>query len=105
MGRSINVLNMEYISKTQKKKDATALQKLGEKLVKLSADQLADIDISEDLLDAVKEARNIKSHGALKRHIQFIGTLMRNIDSASIQEAIDEIESGSYKKAMDFKET
>ena len=99
------MLKMEYKSKTEKKREATALQKLGEKLIKLSAEQLADIDIPEDLLNAVKEARTIKSHGALKRHVQFIGTLMRNIDPAPIHEAIDEIEQGSYKKEMDFKET
>jgi len=96
---------MEYKSKTQKKKEATTLQELGEKLVKLSTEQLADIDMPEELSNAVKEARTIKSHGALKRHIQFIGTLMRKIDPAPVLEAINEIEQGSYKKAMEFKKT
>lgn len=96
---------MDYKSKTQKKKEATTLQELGEKLVKLSAEQLADIDIPEELSNAVRQARTIKSHGALKRQMQFIGTLMRKIDPAPVLEAIGEIEQGSYKKVMEFKET
>jgi len=96
---------MEYISKTQKKKEAEALQYLGEKLVKLSNEQLKGIDMSEELASAVKQAKAIKSHGALKRQMQFIGTLMRKIDPSPIQEAIDRIKQGNYKKAQEFKET
>ena len=96
---------MEYISKTQKKKEAEALQDLGEKLVKLSNEQLKDIDMPEELCSAVKQAKAIKSHGALKRQMQFIGTLMRQIDPEPVQEALDEIEQGNYKKAQEFKET
>jgi len=96
---------MDYISKTQKKREAEALQDLGAKLVKLSKDQLADIDLSAELRDAVQFAKTIKSHGALKRQMQFIGTLMRKIDSEPIEEAISNIEEGNYKKAAAFKET
>ena len=96
---------MEYISKTQKKREAEALQDLGEKLVKLPKDQLAGIDMPEELLSAVRQAKAIKSHGALKRQMQFIGSIMRNIDPEPILEAIEDIEQGCYKKTMDFKET
>ena len=96
---------MEYISKSQKKREAEALQDLGEKLVKLSFDQIDDIDMPEDLFKAVKEAKSIKSHIARRRQMQFIGTVMRKIDSETIQEAIDDIEQGSYKKEMEFKQT
>ena len=96
---------MDYISKTQKKREAEALQELGEKLVKLPNEQLEGIDMPEELSSAVKQAKAIKSHGALKRQMQFIGTLMRKIDSEPVQEAIDGIEQGNYKKAQEFKET
>jgi ribosome-associated protein len=98
-------ITMEYKSKTEKKKDAIALQNLGEKLVKLPNEQLEGIDMPEELSSAVRQAKTIKSHGALKRQMQFIGTLMRKIDPAPVQEAIDGIEQGNYKKAMEFKET
>ena len=96
---------MDYISKTQKKREAIALQDLGEKLVKLPDEQLKGIDMPEELSNAVRQAKTIKSHVALKRQMQFIGTLMRKIDPAPVREAIDGIEQGNYKKAMEFKET
>ena len=96
---------MEYKSKTEKKREAEAKQDLGAKLVKLSSEQIKNIDMPEDLLKAVKEAKSIKSHIALRRQMQFIGTIMRKIDPEPIQEAIDDIEQGNYKKAMEFKQT
>ena len=96
---------MEYKSKTEKKKEAIALQDLGEKLVKLPDEQLKGIDMPEELSNAVRQTKTIKSHGALKRQMQFIGTLMRKIDPAPVREAIDGIEQGNYRKAIEFKET
>jgi len=96
---------MDYKSKTQKKREAHSLQKLGEKLLQLSKAQIKEIDIPEEVLDALNLARTIKSHEGLRRQVQFIGSLMRKIDSDSIQQAVDQIEQGNYKKALEFKET
>ncbi len=96
---------MDDKSKTQKKKAAHSLQKLGEKLLKLSREQIKDIDIPEDVRDALNLARTIKSREGLRRQVQFIGSLMRKIDSGPIQQAVDQIEQGAYKKALDFQET
>jgi len=95
---------MEYVSKTQKKKEAHSLQKLGEKLLKLSREQVRKIDIPDEIREALNLARTIKSREGLRRQIQFIGSLMRKIDSDSIQQAVDHIEQGNYKKALEFKE-
>lgn len=96
---------MEYKSKTEKKREAESLQILGEKLVKLSAEQIRDFDLPDEIYDAVKFAKTIKQRIALRRQLQYIGTLMRKIDPAPIEEAIENIELGNYKKAMEFKET
>jgi ribosomal 50S subunit-associated protein YjgA (DUF615 family) len=40
---------MEEKSKTQKKKDALSLQELGEQLVKLSNELIADIDLPVEI--------------------------------------------------------
>jgi ribosome-associated protein len=82
---------MDYKSKTQKKKEALALQKLGEKLVKLSAEQLDDIDMPEDIYNAVREAKAITSRGARRRQMQYIGTLMRKVDPAFIELAMKKV--------------
>lgn len=95
----------DYKSKTQKKREADALQKLGEKLVKLSNQQLGDIEMPQEIREAVVFARTLTSHGARRRQMQYIGNLMRKIDPGTIQEAISDIEEGSYRKAQAFKET
>ena len=85
---------MEPLSKTKKKQEALALQALGVRLMRLSADQLKKIDLPEDILTAVTLAKTIKKHGALDRQLQYIGTLMRKCDPTPIQEALLRIEQG-----------
>ncbi len=96
---------MDYKSKTYKKREAESLQVLGEKLLKLSSDQLKEIRLPEEIDRAITFAKSIKQRIALRRQLQYIGTLMRKIDPEPIQEAIENIEQGNYMKAMEFKET
>lgn len=81
----------ERPSKSQKKREMTALQDLGEALVGLSSDQLKRIGLDEGLLIAVKDAQRFTKHEARRRQMQYIGKLMRDIDPAPIQAALDEI--------------
>ena len=89
-------------SRTQLKKEATALQKLGEKLVLLPDDQLNRMGLPTALLEAIQTVRAIKSHGARRRQMQYIGTLMRRVDTEPIEQAILEIEQGAYRQAKAF---
>ena len=86
-----NEQEIEYISKSQMKRDMLALQALGEKLVELTKDQLGQIDLPADLLSAVTQAQTIKKHGAKRRQLQFIGRLMRNADAEQIQQQLDNL--------------
>ncbi|RJR19894.1 MAG: DUF615 domain-containing protein [Nitrospiraceae bacterium] len=95
---------MDFKSKTQKKKEATYLQDLGERLVNLSAEQIKGIELPEEIRDAVRFAKTIKSHGAHRRHMQYLGALMRKIDASPVQEALDNIEQGHYKQTLSFRE-
>jgi ribosome-associated protein len=78
----------ERESKTKRKKQMLALQKIGEVLVNLPATQLAKIPLEGSLLDAVTEARTLKSHGARSRQMQYIGKLMRNVEVEPIEAAL-----------------
>ena len=78
-------------SKSQKKREMTALQDTGAELVDLSRDQLAKIDLPEDLRAAVRDAQRFTQHGALRRQMQYIGRLMRDLDPAPIRAALDAI--------------
>jgi ribosome-associated protein len=84
----------ERLSKTQKKRAALSLQDLGERLVKLSDEQLKQIGLAEDILKAVKAAKTIKKHGPLDRQMQYVGSLMRKYDPAPVQEFLDALDQG-----------
>jgi len=69
-------------SKSQRKRDATALQDLGEQLVKLTPAQLSRVPLPDKLLAAVQLAQGITQRGGHKRQLQYIGKLMRQLEEA-----------------------
>ena len=74
-------------SRTDLKKESDRLQTLGEALVTLRADLLAKLELSDKLLDALAEARRITNYEGRRRHMQFIGKLMRQLDEATVAAA------------------
>jgi len=78
-------------SKSQRKRDSTALQKLGAALVDLSVERLAKIEMPDGLRLAVQDARRITKHEARRRQMQYIGKLMRSTDPVPIQAALDAV--------------
>jgi len=75
-------------SKTQFKREASDLQKLGVQLTELSEDTLNQLDLPEQLLDAVLEAKKIHQRGGRKRQLQYIGKIMRKIDAGPIEQSL-----------------
>ncbi|MDB5886001.1 MAG: hypothetical protein JWR74_2172 [Polaromonas sp.] len=82
-------------SKTQLKAEADEKQALGEALLTLRTDLMARLDLPDKLLDALKEARRITNFEGRRRQMQFIGKLMRPLDTEPIRAAIDEQANGS----------
>lgn len=83
-------------SRTQIKNEMEALQKLGEKLQSLNPKTLDDIPMSERLRAGLTEGFRINQREARRRHLQFLGKLMRkepNLDN--IQTALDLLDSSS----------
>lgn len=89
-------------SKSQRKRDMLALQDMGEQLAVLNNERLRQLDLPEALHDAVLEARRITTHGARRRHMQYIGKLMRGIDPAPIQAKLDEWSGASREQTVRF---
>lgn len=75
-------------SKTRIKQEMYALQKIGERLIKLNPKQLAKFCLPETLKDAIIEAKQIRKHEARRRQIQFVGKLMREVDVGPIQKRL-----------------
>ena len=82
-------------SKTQLKAEADEKQALGEALLTLRTDLMARLSLPDKLLDALKEARRITNFEGRRRQMQFIGKLMRPLDTEPIRAAIDEQANGS----------
>ena len=59
--------------------------KLGEQLVALKDSELVTMELSADLLNAVRAAARMKSHGARRRQKLLIGKLMRQADAEQIR--------------------
>jgi ribosome-associated protein len=78
----------EAPSKSQRKRDMHALQALGAELVELRRDQLQRIDLPDELREAIEFAHRVTSHEGRRRHMQYLGKLMRQVDSDSIRAAI-----------------
>ncbi|WP_293465323.1 ribosome biogenesis factor YjgA [Polaromonas sp.] len=82
-------------SKTQLKAEADEKQALGEALLTLRADLMARLDLPDKLLDALAQAKRITNFEGRRRQMQFIGKLMRPLDTEPIRAAIDEQANGS----------
>ena len=74
-------------SKTDLKKESERLQALGEALTTLRADLLERLQLSDKLLDALAETRRITNFEGRRRHMQFIGKLMRQLDEDTVAAA------------------
>jgi len=76
-------------SKSARKREATAAQDLGTRLIALKEAELTALQLPETLHDAILLAKRITSRGGLARQRQFIGKLMRDIDPAPIEAALN----------------
>ena len=87
-------------SKSQLKRDMTALQKLGVQLLELPVSQFRNLDLPESLRDAIDLARKITSHEGRRRQLQLIGKLMRTVDAEPIQQAIAQMNGENRAEAL-----
>lgn len=89
-------------SKTALKKEMLELQDLGEKLVALSLDQLKQLKLSDNLFDAIIEAKELTKFGALRRQLQYIGRLMREVDPKPIKAGVEIWDKKSGQVSVQF---
>jgi ribosome-associated protein len=95
--------NEDKPSRTQKKKRAESLQAIGTRLLSLTAEQLQELQLPSELVDAVLDAHKMNSHGARRRQLQYIGSLMRQIDAAALEQDLDRLTWQSRREVRSFK--
>ena len=82
----------ERPSKSQLKRESTALQKLGQDLIDEPRDRVKRVPMPEDVREAILECQLIKDHEGRRRQLQYVGKKMRTLDEAEIaliQKTID----------------
>lgn len=94
----------EEISKSQKKREATALQELGVRLMELPAATLDGFPLPDVLRQAIDSAKLMKSYGARRRQAQLIGKLMRQANHEEIAAAFQQLAEEQNAKTAQFHE-
>lgn len=89
-------------SKSQRKRDMLALQKIGESLIKLTEEQLANVLMPDTLRAAIQHSKSLTSHEAKRRHLQYIGKLMREVDAEAIKHALQRIQAVRENNTAQF---
>ncbi|MBF8176830.1 ribosome biogenesis factor YjgA [Herminiimonas contaminans] len=82
----------ERPSKSELKRQMTALQKLGEELIAEPRDRVKRVPMPEEVRDAILECQLIKDHEGRRRQTQYVGKKMRSLEPdeiAAIQKMLD----------------
>ncbi|BCQ36750.1 MULTISPECIES: ribosome biogenesis factor YjgA [Erwiniaceae] len=81
-----------WVSKSEIKRDAEELKRLGAELVELGKNSLDKIPLDEDLRAAIELAQKIKKEGR-RRQMQLIGKMLRSRDEEPIRTALDKLKN------------
>lgn len=100
--QSLENTDDEFVSKTSRKREMQLLQDMGKKLTELNSSELANIPLSDNLHNAITEMHRIKSNEAKRRHLQYIGKLMRLNDVDDIKKALSRIDQAKELNTRQF---
>jgi len=101
---SIENEDNNIISKSQRKREADAMQVLGKRLTELTNAQLNELPLSEEAFDVIHEYNRLpNSHEAKRRQLQFIGRVMRDSDVEAITQKLDKVLSSNYQSNKNQK--
>lgn len=92
----------EAPSRSQKKRDSTALQLLGEELTLLPLTRLRHLPLGPELDEALRLLSRITTHEGRRRQKQFIGKLMREVDHQAVRTALETVTSGPTQDNVAF---
>lgn len=92
----------EWVSKSQRKRDADVIFDWVKKLLLLKPDELSQIPLSDPILRGLAEAKQINQHGAHKRHMKWLAKQLRNEDVSSIEAAYEEVIRSRQGETADF---
>jgi ribosome-associated protein len=103
----IELKGTDSLSKTDKKRESSELQALGESLLTLRQDLVDRLSsagaLPEILVEAVEQAKKITDFEGKRRQLQYVGKLMRKLDEEDVKAlrvCLDEQQSGSARETQ-----
>lgn len=81
----------EWVSKSQKKRDAESVLDLVKELILIKADDLARFPMPESVLQGLLDAKRMTQHGARKRHLKWLAKQLRSEDIDQIEAAYQQL--------------
>ncbi|CCO25228.1 conserved protein of unknown function [Maridesulfovibrio hydrothermalis AM13 = DSM 14728] len=82
-------------SRSQKKREMIALQRLAERLMKLSPELIKKCGLPDYFIEEVLDAKSITAHEGKRRQTQYVGKLMRDLDPQPLLNFLEDIEFGN----------
>ena len=89
-------------SKSQRKRDSSAVQDLGAQLVELSKQKILSLGLPEKVEEALIACQSITAHEGRRRQLQYIGKVMRDIDAEPIRASLEKFAGNSKREIADM---
>lgn len=89
-------------SRSQLKREMQELQALGERIIALDPAVRARLPLSDDMIHAVEETARVRSNEGRRRHMQYVGKVMRKEDREAIRAAFEEIDNEHVQRNAAF---
>lgn len=90
-------------SRSAKKRNCLALQKLGEELANFSLDERNGLNLPAELAEALDMHDRLGDREAKRRQRQYIGRLMRELDAAPIAQALARRKNQKMAQTSNFQ--
>lgn len=85
-------------SKSHVKREMHALLDLGKRLIELSPERLKQLNLSDELREAIRLAQKTTAREGKRRQIHYVGKLMRQVEPEPIIAQLDEWANGSREQ-------
>jgi ribosome-associated protein len=92
----------DFKSKTALKNEAKDIHAFGKILVGLTDKQISQIDLPENVHEAIKELKKLKKNSAQKRQSLYLAKLLRAIDLSEAQRFVDQLKFESQTEIKKF---
>jgi ribosome-associated protein len=92
----------DFKSKTALKNEAKDIHAFGKILVGLTDKQINQIELPENVHEAIKECKKLKKNSAQKRQSLYLAKLLRDIDLSEAQRFVDQLRFESQTEVKKF---